>query len=125
MFRSEEDARKAAEMVDDDDAVSDNQPLTAQEMRDAVEPKKPATRKKATAKKPANKVEVADVTEQKPTEPTKEEPKQPTKEAEKPKYEVSDEEMNGLMNDIRNILGIGADEGDAGLKFRDPDELTA
>lgn len=125
MFRSEEDARKAAEMVDDDDAVSDNQPLTAQEMRDAVEPKKPATRKKATAKKPANKVEVADVTEQKPTEPTKEEPKQPIKEAEKPKYEVSDEEMNGLMNDIRNILGIGADEGDAGLKFRDPDELTA
>lgn len=125
MFRSEEDARKAAEMVDDDDAVADNQPLTAQEMRDAVEPKKPATRKKATAKKPANKVEVADVTEQKPTEPTKEGPKQPTKEAEKPKYEVSDEEMNGLMNDIRNILGIGADEGDAGLKFRDPDELTA
>ena len=125
MFRSEEDARKAAEMVDDDDAVADNQPLTAQEMRDAVEPKKPATRKKATAKKPANKVEVADVTEQKPTEPTKEEPKQPTKEAEKPKYEVSDEEMNGLMNDIRNILGIGADEGDAGLKFRAPDELTA
>lgn len=125
MFRSEEDARKAAEMVDDDDAVADNQPLTAQEMRYAVEPKKPATRKKATAKKPANKVEVADVTEQKPTEPTKEEPKQPTKEAEKPKYEVSDEEMNGLMNDIRNILGIGADEGDAGLKFRDPDELTA
>lgn len=125
MFRSEEDARKAAEMVDDDDAVADNQPLTAQEMRDAVEPKKPATRKKATAKKSANKVEVADVTEQKPTEPTKEEPKQPTKEAEKPKYEVSDEEMNGLMNDIRNILGIGADEGDAGLKFRDPDELTA
>lgn len=125
MFRSEEDARKAAEMVDDDDAVADNQPLTAQEMRDAVEPKKPATRKKATAKKPANKVEVADVTEKKPTEPTKEEPKQPTKEAEKPRYEVSDEEMNGLMNDIRNILGIGADEGDAGLKFRDPDELTA
>lgn len=125
MFRSEEDARKAAEMVDDDDAVADNQPLTAQGMRDAVEPKKPATRKKATAKKPANKVEVADVTEKKPTEPTKEEPKQPTNEAEKPKYEVSDEEMNGLMNDIRNILGIGADEGDAGLKFRDPDELTA
>ena len=125
MFRSEEDAKKAADMVGNADAVADAQPLTAQELRDAVEPKKPATRKKATAKKPANKVEVADVTEQKPTEPTKEEPKQPTKEAEKPKYEVSDEEMNGLMNDIRNILGIGADEGDAGLKFRDPDELTA
>ena len=122
MFRSEEDASKAAEMVGNDDAVADNQPLTAQEMRDAVEPKKPATRKKAAAKKPANKVEVADVAEQKPSEPTK--AAEPAKE-EKPQYEVSDEEMNGLMNDIRDILGIGADEGDAGLKFRDPDELTA
>lgn len=122
MFRSEEDARKAAEMVGNDDAVADNQPLTAQEMRDAVEPKKPATRKKAAAKKPANKVEVADVAEQKPSEPTK--AAEPAKE-EKPQYEVSDEEMNGLMNDIRDILGIGADEGDAWLKFRDPDELTA
>lgn len=117
MFRSEEDAKKAADMVGNADAVADAQPLTAQELRDAVEPKKPATRKKTIAKKPANKVEVADVAEQKPTEPTKE--------TEKPKYEVSDEEMNGLMNDIRDILGIGADEGDAGLKFRDPDELTA
>lgn len=125
MFRSEEDAKKAADMVGNADAVADAQPLTAQELRDAVEPKKPATRKKTIAKKPANKVEVADVAEQKPTEPTKEEPKQPTKETEKPKYEVSDEEMNGLMNDIRDILGIGADECDAGLKFRDPDELTA
>ena len=122
MFRSEEDARKAAEMVGNDDAVADNQPLTAQEMRDAVEPKKPATRKKTAAKKPANKVEVADVAEQKLKEPTK--AAEPAKE-EKPQYEVSDEEMNGLMNDIRDILGIGADEGDAGLKFRDPDELTA
>ena len=122
MFRSEEDARKAAEMVGNDDAVADNQPLTAQEMRDAVEPKKPAIRKKATAKKPANKVEVADVAEQKPIEAAK--AAEPAKE-EKPQYEVSDEEMNGLMNDIRDILGIGADEGDAGLKFRDPDELTA
>lgn len=125
MFRSEEDAKKAADMVGNADAVADAQPLTAQELRDAVEPKKPATRKKTIAKKPSNKVEVVDVAEQKPTEPTKEEPKQPTKETEKPKYEVSDEEMNGLMNDIRDILGIGADEGDAGLKFRDPDELTA
>lgn len=122
MFRSEEDARKAAEMVGNDDAVADNQPLTAQEMRDAVEPKKPAARKKTAVKKPANKVEVADVVEKKPSEPTK--AAEPVK-AEKPQYEVSDEEMNGLMNDIRDILGIGDDEGDAGLKFREPDELTA
>ncbi len=122
MFRSEEDARKAAEMVGNEDAVADNQPLTAQELRDAVEPKKPAARKKAPAKKPANKVEVADVVEQKPSEPTK---AAESAKPEKPQYEVSDEEMNGLMNDIRDILGIGDDEGDAGLKFRDPDGLTA
>lgn len=109
MFRSEEDARKAAEMVGNEQAVADNQPMTAQELRDAVEPKKPTT--KTASKKPANRVESV------PTE----EPIEP----EKPKYEVSDEEMNGLMNDIRDILGIGDDEGDAGFKFRDPDELTA
>lgn len=111
MFRSEEDARKAAEMVGNEEAVADNQPMTAQELRDAVEPKKPTTSKKTASKKPANRVESV---------PTEE-----TIEPEKPKYEVSDEEMNGLMNDIRDILGIGDDEGDAGFKFRDPDELTA
>lgn len=111
MFRSEEDARKAAEMVGNEEAVADNQPMTAQELRDAVEPKKPTTSKKTASKKPANRVESV------PTE----EPIEP----EKPKYEVSDEEMNGLMNDIRDILGIGDDEGDVGFKFRDPDELTA
>lgn len=111
IFRSEEDARKAAEMVGNEEAVADNQPMTAQELRDAVEPKKPTTSKKTASKKPANRVESV------PTE----EPIEP----EKPKYEVSDEEMNGLMNDIRDILGIGDDDGDAGFKFRDPDELTA
>lgn len=111
MFRSEEDARKAAEMVGNEEAVADNQPMTAQELRDAVEPKKPTTSKKTASKKPANRVESV------PTE----EPIEP----EKPKYEVSDEEMNGLMNDIRDILGIGDEEGDAGFKFREPDELTA
>lgn len=109
MFRSEEDARKAAEMVGNEQAVADNQPMTAQELRDAVEPKKPTT--KIASKKPANRVESVPIEE--PIEP------------ENPKYEVSDEEMNGLMNDIRDILGIGDDEGDAGFKFRDPDELTA
>lgn len=111
IFRSEEDARKVAEMVGNEEAVADNQPMTAQELRDAVEPKKPTTSKKTASKKPANRVESV------PTE----EPIEP----EKPKYEVSDEEMNGLMNDIRDILGIDDDEGDAGFKFRDPDELTA
>lgn len=121
MFRSEEDARKAAEMVGNDDAVTDNQPLTAQEMRDAAEPKKPATRKKATAKKPANRVEVADAKEQKPTEPTKTE--QPKQDGEK-KLVISDE-MKHDEDILRELLGIGDDEMDGGMKFRDPDALTS
>ena len=121
MFRSEEDARKAAEMVGSDEAVADNQPLTAQELREAVGPKKPVARNEAAASKPANKVEIADVVKQKPNEPT--EAAEPAKE-EKTQYEVSDEEMQGLMNDIRDILGIDDSEGDSGMLFRDPDELT-
>lgn len=121
MFRSEEDARKAAEMVGNDDAVADNQPLTAQEMRDAAEPKKTATRKKATAKKPANRVEVADAKEQKPTEPTKTE--QPKQDGEK-KLVISDE-MKHDEDILRELLGIGDDEMDGGMKFRDPDALTS
>lgn len=54
IFRSEEDARKAAEMVGNEEAVADNQPMTAQELRDAVEPKNPTASKKTAAKKPAN-----------------------------------------------------------------------
>lgn len=121
MFRSEEDARKAAEMVGNDDAVADNQPLTAQEMRDAAEPKKPATRKKATSKKPANRVEVADAKEQKPTEPTKTE--QPKQDGEK-KLVISDE-MKHDEDILRELLGIGDDEMDGVMKFRDPDALTS
>ena len=112
MFRNEEDARKAAEMVGSEEAVADAQPMTAQELRDAVKPKAESKPKRTTKQpKPANKVEAPAA-----AEPTKEE---------KPQYEVSDEEMSGLMNDIRDILGIGDDEGDAGFHFRDPDELTA
>lgn len=121
MFRSEEDAKKAADMVGNADAVADAQPLTAQELRDAVEPKKPATRKKATAKKPANRVEVADAKEQKPTEPTKTE--QPKQHGEK-KLVISDE-MKHDEDILRELLGIGDDEMDGGMKFRDPDALTS
>ena len=69
MFRSEEDARKAAEMVGNEEAVADNQPMTAQELRDAVEPKKPTTSKKTASKKPANRVE--SVPTEEPIEPEK------------------------------------------------------
>lgn len=58
MFRSEEDARKAAELVSDTEAVDDRQPMTTQELREVVEPaKKPVKPKKA----PINRVSLEDV----------------------------------------------------------------
>lgn len=121
MFRSEEDARKAAEMVGNEEAVADNQPMTAQELRDAVEPKKPTASKKTAVKKPANRVEVADVAEQKPSEPTKAE--QPKLDGEK-KLVITDE-MKHDEDILRELLGIGDEELDGGIKFRDPDAMTS
>lgn len=121
MFRSEEDARKAAEMVGNEEAVADNQPMTAQELRDAVEPKKPTASKKTAAKKPANRVEVADVAEQKPSEPTKTE--RPKQDGEK-KLVITDE-MKHDEDILRELLGIGDEELDGGIKFRDPDAMTS
>lgn len=122
IFRNEEDARKAAEMVGNEEEVADNQPLTAQELRDAVEPKKkPTARKKTAAKKPANRVEVADVVEQKPSEPTKAE--QPKQDGEK-KLVITDE-MKHDEDILRELLGIGDEELDGGIKFRDPDAMTS
>ena len=121
IFRSEEDARKAAEMVGNEEAVADNQPMTAQELRDAVEPKKPTASKKTAAKKPANRVEVADVAERKPSEPTKAE--QPKQYGEK-KLVITDE-MKHDEDILRELLGIGDEELDGGIKFRDPDAMTS
>ena len=121
MFRSEEDARKVAEMVGNEQAVADNQPMTAQELRDAVEPKKPTVRKKPATKKPANRVELADVAEQKPSEPTKAE--QPKQDREK-KLVITDE-MKHDEDILRELLGIDDDELDGGMKFRDPDAMTS
>lgn len=121
IFRSEEDARKAAEMVGNEEAVADNQPMTAQELRDAVEPKNPTASKKTAAKKPANRVEVADVAERKPSEPTKAE--QPKQYGEK-KLVITDE-MKHDEDILRELLGIGDEELDGGIKFRDPDAMTS
>lgn len=121
IFRNEEDARKAAEMVGNEEAVADNQPMTVQELRDAVKPKKPTARKNTAAKKPANRVEVADVVEQKPSEPTKAE--QPKQDGEK-KLVITDE-MKHDEDILRELLGIGDEELDGGIKFRDPDAMTS
>lgn len=201
MMRSEEAARQLAEMIGNEEAVADAQPMTAEELREAVAPaasaeKKPARKPK---KAPINRVSLEDVmtdlstkgetklsdhaepvksveykegdivelttgdrfvirhirpngtihgryvqsklhgndvsglrsekikrvldsaeirptTGSKPAEPVKAEPEQ--------QHEISDEEMQSLLGDIRDILGIGEDEGDTNIKFRDPGELT-
>ena len=121
IFRNEEDARKAVEMVGNEEAVADNQPMTAQELRDAVEPKKPTARKKTAAKKPANRVEVADVVGQKSLKPTKAEQ---TKQDGEKKLVITDE-MKHDEDILRELLGIGDEELDGGIKFRDPDAMTS
>ena len=125
LFRTEEDARKAGEMIGNEEAVADSQPMTAEELREAVAPaeKKPARKPK---KAPINRVSLEDVMTDLSTkgetklsdhaEPVKAEPEQ--------QHEISDEEMQSLLGDIRDILGIGEDEGDTNIKFRDPGELT-
>ena len=110
MFRSEEDAKKAAEMVGNAEAVENAQPLTAQEMRDTVQPTKAATIK------PANKVEIADLAEKPAKADT-------TKPAEGRKLVISDE-MKADEDVLRELLGIGEEEID-GTMFRDPDAMTA
>lgn len=121
IFRNEEDARKAGEMVGNEEAVADNQPMTAQELRDAVEPKKPTTSKKTASKKPANRVEVADVVGQKSLKPTKAE--RPKQDGEK-KLVITDE-MKHDEDILCELLGIGDEELDGGIKFRDPDAMTS
>lgn len=123
LFRTEEDARRAGEMIANEDAVADAQPMTAEELREAVAS---AEKKPAKPKAPINRVSLEDVMTDLSTkgetklsdhaEPVKAEPEQ--------QHEISDEEMQSLLGDIRDILGIGEDEGDTNIKFRDPGELT-
>jgi N12 class adenine-specific DNA methylase len=201
MMRSEEAARQLAEMIGNEEAVADAQPMTAEELREAVAPaasaeKKPARKPK---KAPINRVSLEDVmtdlstkgetklsdhaepvksveykegdivelttgdrfvirhirpngtihgryvqsklhgndvsglrsekikrvldsAEIRPTTGSK--PAEPVKAESEQQHEISDEEMQSLLGDIRDILGIGEDEGDTNIKFRDPGELT-
>ncbi len=126
MMRSEEAARQLAEMIGNEEAVADAQPMTADDLRKAVAPaeKKPARKPK---KAPINRVSLEDVMTDLSTkgetklsdhaEPVKAEPEQ--------QHEISDDEMQSLADELRDLLGIGDDEGDTNIKFRDPSELTA
>ena len=155
MMRSEEAARQLGEMLGNEEAVADAQPMTAQELREAVAPapstEKPAKQERKPKKAPINRVSLEDVMTDLSTkgetrlsdhaEPVKTEPEvqheisqgaisaSPQHSSDKSdsafgSHEISDDEMQSLANELRDLLGIGEDEGDAGLKFRDPGELT-
>lgn len=129
MMRSEEAARQLAEMIGNEEAVADAQPMTADELREAVAPAASAEKKLARKPKkaPINRVSLEDVMTDLSTkgetklsdhaEPVKAEPEQ--------QHEISDDEMKSLADELRDLLGIGDDEGDTNIKFRDPGELTA
>lgn len=122
MMRSEEAARQLSEMIGNEEAVADAQPMTAEELREAVG----ASRTRNPKKAPINRVSLEDVMTDLSTkgeaklsdhaEPVKTEPEQ--------QHEISDDEMQSLADELRELLGIGDDEGDTTIKFRDPGELT-
>lgn len=125
MMRSEEAARQLGEMLGNEEAVADAQPMTAEELREAVGASR--TRNPRPKKSPINRVSLEDVMTDLSTkgetklsdhaEPVKAEPEQ--------QHEISDDEMKSLADELRDLLGIGDDEGDTNIKFRDPGELTA
>lgn len=128
MMRSEEAARQLAEMIGNEEAVADAQPMTAEELREAVAPaasaeKKPARKPK---KAPINRVSLEDVmTDLSAKGETKlSDHAEPVKAGPEQQHEISDDEMQSLANELRDLLGIGDDEGDTNIKFRDPGEIT-
>ena len=65
LFRTEEDARKAGEMIGNEEAVADAQPLSREDLKQAAMPAEKPARKKP-APKPANTATIEDLSE--PTE---------------------------------------------------------
>lgn len=131
LFRSEEDARKAGEMIADQsgETVADAQPMTAEELREAVAPTTPSAKPAKTPrpkKAPINRVSLDDVMTDLSTkgETKLSDHAEPVKKEPEVQHEISDDEMQSLANELRDLLGIGEDEGNAGFKFRDPGELT-
>ena len=133
MMRSEEAARQLAEMIGNEEAVADAQPMTAEELREAVTPapakseeKKPAKKSSKPKKAPINRVSLEDVMKDlsEKGETKLSDHAEPVKAEPEAQHEISDDEMQSLANELRDLLGIGEDEGDTSIKFRDPGELT-
>lgn len=188
LFRTEEDARKAGEMIGNEEAIADAQPMTAEELREAVAPApapaesetlvgkeyqikdrsgvyrvtavdsnkkritltdtfggnkieleqkafdmmlsrndiKPYSKPARPKKAPINRVSLEDVMNDLSTkgETKLSDHAEPVKAEPEAQHEISDDEMQSLANELRDLLGIGEDEGDADIKFREPGELT-
>lgn len=118
MVRSEEAAKQLGDMMADEIAVADEQPVTAKDYRNAVAP----TTHDEQEKKPANTVTVEDAAiqdvEAKVYKPESE------KEGLQFNGDVSKEDFNDALKDLRSLLGVSDDEGDVGILFRDGEELT-
>ncbi len=125
MMRSEEAARQLGEMLGNEEAVADVQPMTAEELREAVGASR--TRNPRPKKSPINRVSLEDVMTDLSTkgETKLSDHAEPVKAEPEAQHEISDDEMQSLANELRELLGIGDDEGDTNIKFRDPGELTA
>lgn len=116
MVRSEEAAKQLGDMMADEVAVADEQPLTVQDYRNAVAP----AAHKEQEKKPANTVSVEDTAIQ-DVDTKVYNPKDSGLDF---NGDVSKEDFNDALKDLRSLLGVSDDEGDVGILFRDDDELT-
>lgn len=133
LFRTEEDARKAGELIGNEEAVADAQPLSAEDYKEASS--KPET-KPETPKKPIpmNRVDVEglfnDLSSKGETKlsnhsaPVKPESASAKPESKQKPRLVRDEEMRNLENELRDLLGIDDSEGDRGDLFRNPEDYT-
>ena len=116
MVRSEDAAKQLGDMMSDEVAVADEQPLTVQDYRNAVAP----AAHKEQEKKPANTVSVEDTAIQ-DVDTKVYNPKDSGFDF---NGDVSKEDFNDALKDLRSLLGVSDDEGDVGILFRDDDELT-
>lgn len=119
MVRSREFADELVKVITDKSGITvkDNQPISNSDVKELLgeTPKK---------KSPINKVNVETLMSslEKNGVATLSENAEPVEE--KPQYECSDEEMNALIKEMRDILGADEDEANSGIHFRDGDTLT-
>ena len=115
LFRTEEDARKAGDLIGNEEAVADAQPLSREDISEAVAP---ASKPK---KAPINRVSVEDLAESlhKNGEAKLSDHAEPIEP--KPEVQITDE-MEDIAKQMRDILGVDDSEL-GGVHFRDPDEL--